>query len=88
MRGQMKFGLYIPTRLLFGAGELNQLATAGLPGKKALLVVSAGGSMARLGYLDRVRALLAQGGAECAAGLRVGGGRAVSGMAEPVGQPL
>ncbi len=64
MRGQMKFGLYIPTRLLFGAGELNQLASAGLPGKKALIVVSAGGSMARLGYLDRVRALLAQGGAD------------------------
>ena len=58
----MKFGLFVPTRLVFGAGELNRLATIGLPGKKALIVVSAGGSMQRLGHIDRVRALLAQGG--------------------------
>lgn len=50
----MKFGLNIPTQLVFGAGELRNLSTMKLPGKKALIVISAGTSMKRLGYLDRL----------------------------------
>lgn len=48
----MKFGLNIPTRLVFGAGELKNLYKQPLPGKKAFIVISAGASMKRLGYLD------------------------------------
>lgn len=50
----MKFGLNIPTRLQFGAGELKNLATMPLPGKKALIVISAGSSMKRFGYLSTI----------------------------------
>src|SRR4030042_2568062 len=45
----------MPTRILFGAGKLKQLANARyLPGKKALIVISSGTSMKKYGYLDRV----------------------------------
>ena len=60
----MKFSFYMPTRVLFGAGSLEKLGTMPLPGKKALIVCSAGGSMKTNGYLDRVVALLASNGAE------------------------
>ena len=55
----MKFDCYLPTKILFGAGRLNDLATAKLPGKKALIVISAGTSMRKYGYLERVQKLLA-----------------------------
>src|SRR5690554_5108277 len=48
----------MPTRILFGPGKLNALGEVPLPGKKALIVISAGNSMRRLGYLDRVQNLL------------------------------
>ena len=64
MRGKMKFALNIPTRLMFGAGELKKLSTMALPGKKALIVISAGGSMKRLGYLDLLQRQLARAGVE------------------------
>jgi alcohol dehydrogenase len=54
----MDFNYYIPTRLLFGAGSLNKLGKVPLPGKKALIVISAGKSMRQNGYLDRVTGLL------------------------------
>ena len=60
----MKFDFYLPTRILFGAGRLNDLGTAKLPGKKALIVISAGTSMRKMGYLDRVTALLKKQGVE------------------------
>ena len=60
----MKFDCYLPTKILFGAGRLNDLATAKLPGKKALIVISAGTSMRKMGYLDRVTALLKKQGVE------------------------
>lgn len=50
----MNFNYYIPTRILFGKGSLNQLSVQQLPGKKALVVISAGKSMKQNGYLDRV----------------------------------
>jgi alcohol dehydrogenase len=54
------FTWYMPTRLIFGAGKVAELATTEhFPWKKALLVVGAGGSTRRSGLLDRVRGLLA-----------------------------
>lgn len=38
----MKFQYYIPTRILFGKGQLNALHTQQLPGKKALIVTTGG----------------------------------------------
>ncbi len=60
----MSFDYYIPTKILFGAGKLNQLAEEKLPGKKALVVISCGTSMKKYGYLDRVIDLLKQQGVE------------------------
>jgi len=54
----MDFNYYIPTRILFGAGSLSKLGNVPLPGKKALIVISAGKSMRQNGYLDRVIGLL------------------------------
>ncbi len=53
------FNFFMPSRILFGAGKLAELSTVALPGKKALIVIGAGGSMRRLGYLDRVVDMLA-----------------------------
>lgn len=54
----MKFQIYMPTKIIFGAGELKQLANIELPGKKALIVISSGNSMRKDGYLDKVINLL------------------------------
>lgn len=54
------FNFYIPTRVLFGPGMLNELATVKLPGRKALIITTAGKSVKKYGYLDRVIALLKQ----------------------------
>jgi alcohol dehydrogenase len=56
------FTYYIPTKILFGAGSLKQLGKAKLPGKKALIVISAGPAMKKYGYLETVQALLTQNG--------------------------
>ncbi|MBT3286135.1 MAG: iron-containing alcohol dehydrogenase [Victivallales bacterium] len=53
------FNFFMPTRIVFGPGKLAELAELPLPGCKALIVIGAGGSMRRLGYLERVQALLA-----------------------------
>ena len=50
----MNFDFHVPTRILFGCGSLNDLSKMELPGKKALLVSSAGKSMRANGYIDRV----------------------------------
>ena len=50
----MKFTYSIPTKILFGPGSFNDLATTPLPGKKALIVITAGKSMRANGYLDRL----------------------------------
>lgn len=55
---------HIPTRLYFGAGEIKRLATEPLPGRKALVVISAGTSMRRFGYLEKVTAGLSAQGVE------------------------
>ena len=61
---RMNFSAYIPTKLVFGAGELSKLAECPLPGKKALVVISAGTLMRKYGYLDRVCELLKKNNVE------------------------
>ncbi|MBQ4278930.1 MAG: iron-containing alcohol dehydrogenase [Rikenellaceae bacterium] len=56
------FDFYLPTRILFGAGKLDELARVALPGRKALIVTTGGQSVRKYGYLGRVIALLAQNG--------------------------
>jgi alcohol dehydrogenase len=51
----VEFNYYLPTRVLFGKGQLGHLHEQKLPGKKALIVISAGKSMRANGYLDRVQ---------------------------------
>lgn len=58
----MDFTLFTPTKLLFGRGKLNELASQKLPGKKALLLISSGKSVRVNGTLDRVTAQLATAG--------------------------
>ncbi len=60
----MSFEFYLPTRILFGAGELNNLHKQNLGGKKALLVISNGKSAKANGYLDRVEEQLKKAGLE------------------------
>ncbi|MEG2984509.1 MAG: iron-containing alcohol dehydrogenase [Peptostreptococcaceae bacterium] len=50
----MKFNYYMPTKLLFGKGQLENLHKQELPGKKALIVISSGKSTRKFGYLDRL----------------------------------
>ena len=53
---------FIPTRIVFGAGRLKELATLSLPGKKALLCVTEDKLMEKLGIQQRVIELLGQNG--------------------------
>ncbi|MGV8982453.1 iron-containing alcohol dehydrogenase [Clostridium sp.] len=54
----MNFNYFIPTKILFGPGKLNELAGEKLPGKKALIVTTAGNSVKKYGYLDRLEKIL------------------------------
>lgn len=53
MNTQVNFNFYNPTRILFGAGKLNDLHKQAMPGKKALLLISNGKSTRTNGSLDR-----------------------------------
>ena len=44
----------MPTKVLFGAGRLNDLHNEKLPGKKALIATSCGTSVKKYGYLGRL----------------------------------
>lgn len=59
----MNFNYYIPTKILFGRGKLNELGDQNLPGKKALIVTSNGTSVKKYGYFDRVKGQLEKAGA-------------------------
>ncbi len=53
------FNYFMPTRILFGHGKLNELETTEyIPGKKALIVIGATGAMRKHGYLERVTRIL------------------------------
>lgn len=60
----LKFEFDNPTKILFGAGELNNLHKQKLPGKKALLLISNGKSTKANGYLSRTEEQLRLAGAE------------------------
>lgn len=58
----MHFRYYLPTDILFGAGAINHLHEKPLPGSRALVVTTAGKSVRRLGYLQRLEEELAAAG--------------------------
>lgn len=60
----MNFTYSIPSKIFFGPGSLKELGNTPLPGSKALVVISAGPSMKKNGYLDRVLQLLQTNGSE------------------------
>ena len=66
MDTRMNFSFYNPTRILFGAGELNNLYKQTMPGKKALLLISNGKSTKVNGSLDRTIEQLEKAGIEYA----------------------
>lgn len=49
----MSFQFYAPTRILFGAGKLNELKNQAMPGEKAMIVISNGKSVKESGSLTR-----------------------------------
>lgn len=57
------FAFYMPTKVLFGDGQLQNLRNEQLPGKKALIVTSNGQSTKKYGYLARVEKELELAGA-------------------------
>jgi alcohol dehydrogenase len=60
----MSFNMYVPTRILFGAGELNNLHSQRMPGRKAMIVISMGKSARENGYLARTEEQLKLAGIE------------------------
>lgn len=58
------FLMYVPTKTLFGAGQLNNLHKQEMPGKKAMLVISNGKSTRQNGYLARTEQELKKAGVE------------------------
>lgn len=60
----MSYMMYAPTRVLFGAGQLNHLHEQTMPGKKALLVISNGRSARENGALERTVGELAHAGVQ------------------------
>jgi len=61
----LDFSYYMPTRIIFGCGKLNELKTTPyLPGNKALVVIGSSGAMKKHGYLERVTEYLKENGVE------------------------
>lgn len=60
----MSFNMYVPTRVLFGAGQLSNLHAQKMPGKKAMIVISNGKSTKANGYLARTEEQLRLAGVE------------------------
>lgn len=58
------FQFYMPTKVLFGAGQLKNLHLEQIPGKKALIVTSNGQSTKKYGYLAAVEQELYEAGVE------------------------
>lgn len=63
METNLHFTFHIPTRVCFGPGELDNLHTHPMPGRKALLVISNGRSTKANGYLARTEEQLKKAGA-------------------------
>ena len=64
MKTNLNYDQYIPTRILFGAGQLNNLHAQHMPGKRALIVISNGKSTRDNGYLARTEEQLHRAGVE------------------------
>lgn len=58
------FQFFMPTKVLFGAGQLKNLHLEQMPGKKALIVTSNGQSTKKYGYLAAVEEQLELAGVE------------------------
>lgn len=56
------FQFFMPTKVLFGAGQVKNLHAEQMPGKKALIVTSNGQSVKKYGYLATVQYELEQAG--------------------------
>ena len=65
----MSFSFHVPTNFVFGQGAIQKLHKQRLPGKKALIVISAGKSTRANGYLDIVLAIMTISADEIAAGM-------------------
>lgn len=66
METKMSYDQFIPTRIMFGAGQLNNLHKQAMPGKKALIIISNGKSTHANGYLARTEQELSLAGVETA----------------------
>lgn len=60
----MSYMMYAPTRVLFGAGQLDHLHEQVMPGQKAMLVISQGKAVRENGALTRTKEQLQQAGIE------------------------
>lgn len=56
---------YTPTRIVFGAGRLKEIASMSLPGRKALLCVIGKSYVQESGLQDKVISLLKENGVDC-----------------------
>ena len=59
-----QFDFYMPTKVLFGPGQLAHLHEQNFPGKKALIVTSNGSSVKKYGYLKQLEDELEKAGVE------------------------
>ncbi|WP_255948084.1 iron-containing alcohol dehydrogenase [Brucepastera parasyntrophica] len=62
----MSFEMYVPTRIIFGPGQLNNLGKQKMPGRKALIVISGGKSARSGGFLTQTMEQLHSCGIEAA----------------------
>ena len=60
----MGFNMYVPTRIVFGAGTVKTLHARKQPGKKAVIIVSNGNSAKTYGYLPLVEEELRKAGVQ------------------------
>lgn len=64
METNLSYDMYVPTRVMFGAGMLNKLSEQPMPGKRAMIVISNGKSTRANGYLSRTEEQLHKAGVE------------------------
>lgn len=64
METNLMYDMYVPTRVMFGAGMLDKLNEQPMPGRRALIVISNGKSTRANGYLSRTEEQLHKAGVE------------------------
>ena len=64
MNTNTNYDMYVPTRVMFGAGMLDKLNEQPMPGRRALIVISNGKSTRANGYLSRTEEQLHKAGVE------------------------